>query len=43
LDSGLQLSNQFFGQTDRLRFVVSSLAIDDFDFHYLIPSSAFFS
>ena len=35
-DSGLQLGNKFFGQTDRFRFVVSDLAIDDFDFHYSI-------
>jgi len=33
LDSGFQVSNQLIGQTDRFRFVVSNLAIDDFDFH----------
>ena len=32
-DSGLQLGDEFVGQTDRFGFVVSSLAIDDFDFH----------
>ncbi len=35
-DFCLQLGNKFFGQTDRLRFVVSDHAIDDFDFHYSI-------
>jgi len=36
LDFCLQITNKFFGQTDRLRFVVSDHAIDDFDFHYFI-------
>jgi len=35
-DFRLQVGNKFFGQTDRLRFVVSDHAIDDFDFHYSI-------
>jgi hypothetical protein len=49
-DSGLEFFNEFFGQTDRFWFVVSSLAIDNFDFHYfpcaapsLMPSQAFFN
>jgi hypothetical protein len=49
-DSRLKFFDEFFGQTDRFWFVVSSLAIDDFDFHYfpcgapsLMPSQAFFN
>ena len=49
-DPGLEFFNEFFGQTDRFWFVVSSLAVDDFDFHYfpcgapsLMPSQAFFN
>ena len=33
LDSCLEVFDEFVGQTDRLGFVVSNLAIDDFDFH----------
>jgi len=36
LDFAFEFRDEFIGQTDRLRFVVSSLAIDDFDFHTLI-------
>src|SRR2546426_11352336 len=36
LDLVFQFGNKFFGQTDRLRFVVSDLTIDDFDLHYPI-------
>jgi hypothetical protein len=49
-DTGLEFFDEFFGQTDRFWFVVSSLAVDDFDFHYfpcgaasLMPSQAFFN
>ena len=49
-DTGLEFFNECFGQTDRFWFVVSSLAVDDFDFHYfpcgapsLTPSQAFFN
>src|SRR5688500_17999413 len=33
LDLILQVGDEFVGQTDRFRFVVSNLAVDDFDFH----------
>jgi hypothetical protein len=33
LDAAFQFSDEFVGQTDRLGFVVSKLAIDDFDLH----------
>ena len=33
LDSCLEVFDEFIGQTDRLGFVVSNLAIDNFDFH----------
>ena len=33
LDPCFELRNEPFGQTDRLWFVVSGLAVDDFDFH----------
>ncbi len=33
LDSCLEVFDELVGQTDRLGFVVSNLAIDDFDFH----------
>jgi hypothetical protein len=33
LDPGLELRNEFLGQTDRLGFVVSNLAVDNFDIH----------
>ena len=33
LDPGLVLGYEFVGQTDRLRLIVSSLAVDEFDFH----------
>ena len=33
LDSRLQFSNEFVGQTDRFRFVVSNLAVNNLDFH----------
>src|SRR5262249_18573988 len=35
-DFAFEFRYEFVGQTDRLRFVVSSLAIDYFDFHTLI-------
>ena len=35
LDPCLEFSDELVGQTDRLGFVVSSLAIDKFDFHGL--------
>ncbi len=34
LQAGLQFRDEFAGQTDRVGFVVSNLAVDDFDFHY---------
>src|SRR6267142_3649459 len=34
-DLVFEFGNELFGQTDRFRFVVSNLAVDDFDFHYL--------
>lgn len=34
-----EFGDEFFGQTDRFGFVVSNLAVDDFDFHYF-PSFA---
>ena len=46
LDLVFQLSNKFFGQTDRLGFVVSDLTIDDFDLHepiFLVCSRLGFS
>jgi hypothetical protein len=36
VDLAFELVDEFFGQTDRFRFVISNLAIDDFDFHYVI-------
>lgn len=49
-DSCLQFGDEFVGQTDRLLLVVSSLAVNDFDFHYLpclipslMPSHTFFN
>jgi hypothetical protein len=36
LDLIFEIRDEFFGQTDRFRFVISNLAIDDFDFHYVI-------
>ena len=49
-DTSLEFCDEFFGQTDRFGFVVSSLAVNDFDFHYfpcgapsLMPSQAFFN
>jgi len=35
-----EFSYELVGQTDRLRFIVSSLAIDDFDFHTLVFNDA---
>ena len=32
-DSAFEFGDEFVGQTDRLGFVVSKLAVDDFDFH----------
>ena len=37
----LQFINQLVGQTDRFGFIVSYLAVDDFDFHYFTPSHSF--
>ena len=34
-DSGFQVGNKLFGQTDRLGLVLSNLAVDYFDFHLL--------
>src|SRR5262245_44035311 len=34
-DFTFEFSDELFGQTDRLRFVISSLAVNDFDFHTL--------
>jgi len=49
-NTGLEFFDEFIGQTDRFGLVVSSLAVDNFDFHYfpcgapsLMPSQAFFS
>jgi len=39
-DFAFEFCYEFVGQTDRLRFVVSSLAIDYFDFHTLIFNHA---
>jgi hypothetical protein len=38
VDLGFKFGNQLFGQTDRFRFVVSNLTVNDFYFH----GSAFF-
>jgi hypothetical protein len=35
LDFRFEFGDEFFGQTDRFGFVVSNLAVDDFDFHKL--------
>jgi hypothetical protein len=32
--AGLQFSDDLIGQTDRFRFVVSNLTVDDLDIHY---------
>src|SRR5688572_11858845 len=40
-DFVFQIRDEFVGQTDRFRFVVSNLAVDDFYFHYLVPNNAF--
>jgi hypothetical protein len=36
-DSGFQVRDQLFGQTDRLGFVLSNLAVDNFDFQFISP------
>jgi lysophospholipase L1-like esterase len=36
-DSAFQIGDELVGQTDRLGFVASELAVDDFDFHYRLP------
>lgn len=41
LDLVFVFCNQLVGQTDRLRFVISSLAVNDFDFHGCILSFPF--
>ena len=33
LDARFEFFDELFGQTDRFRFVVSGLAVDDFNFH----------
>ena len=43
LESCLEVFDEFVGQTDRLGFVVSNLAIDDFDFHLFPLYRAFFN
>ena len=35
LDSRFEFGNELLGQTDRLGFVVSDLAVNDFDIHTL--------
>ena len=33
LDPGFEFRDELVGQADRLRFIVSGLAVDQFDFH----------
>ena len=35
MDLGFEVGDESIGQTDRLWFVVSSLAVNDFDFHII--------
>ena len=45
LNPGFEFRDELFGQADRLRFIVSRLAVDEFDFHHksflILKGSAF--
>ena len=40
LNPGFEFRDELFGQADRLRFIVSRLAVDEFDFHQQVLSDS---